>query len=56
MRIKVFVVSAAVAVFGIIGLAAPAGASKCDDSIEQACSVAATIICKVVAKGEPCLM
>ena len=39
--------------FGVA--AQPASAMTCDESIEPACFVAATVICKVVAKGQPCL-
>lgn len=35
--------------------AAPSQASTCMDELNQACGVAATVICKVVAKGQPCL-
>ncbi|HJR44743.1 MAG TPA: hypothetical protein VJ927_04005 [Actinomycetota bacterium] len=55
MRLKVMLVASVMAVVGVLGTASPAGASRCDDSINEACRVAATVICGVVAKGQPCL-
>jgi hypothetical protein len=55
MKLKVGLVAAAVGMFGLVGSAAPAQASQCADGFETICAVAATVICKVVAKGQPCL-
>ena len=55
MRVKIMLVAGAMSVFGVLGTASPASASRCDDSINEACRVAATVICGVLAKGEPCL-
>ena len=54
-RIKIAVVAATVAAFSALGLATPAQAWTCDESIEDACRTAATVICGVVAKGRPCI-
>lgn len=63
MRIKVTVLSGLVAAVGMIGPSAPAYAAKCDEPAlgsdvtadEEACRVVATIVCKALAKGAPCL-
>lgn len=38
------------------GGTAKASSMTCDPEIQDACIVAGTVICKVVAKGRPCLM
>jgi hypothetical protein len=54
-KLKVTIVAAVLAALPLVA-ARPASAMTCDESIEDACRIAATVICKVVAKGEPCLM
>lgn len=51
-RIKLLSVAAAIAAFGILGTASSASAAKCADSIEDACRVAAQVICRI---AKPCL-
>jgi hypothetical protein len=53
-KLKLLLVACVVTATSLM-FAAPSQASTCDDSIEDACRVAATVICKVVAKGQPCL-
>lgn len=55
MRLRVAVVAAALAAFGLVGSASPAHASRCDPELEEACRIAATVICEVVAKDKSCL-
>lgn len=47
--------STALAAMGLVGTASPSNAMVCDESIEDVCVVVATVVCKVVAKGQPCL-
>lgn len=54
-KLKMAALSTALAAMGLVGTASPSNAMVCDESIEDACVVAATVICKVVAKGQPCL-
>lgn len=54
-KLKMVALSTALAAMGLVGTASPSSAMVCHDSIEDACAVAATVICKVVAKGQPCL-
>lgn len=54
-RVRIALVGAVLGV-SMLGSAAPAQASTCDESIEDACRVAGTVICKLLVKGQPCLM
>jgi hypothetical protein len=60
-KLKLAVVAASVSVFSVFGLSGPAHAWNCngldnaDVKLSPACAAAATVICKVLAKGEPCL-
>jgi hypothetical protein len=54
-KLKIAIVVTVFAAVPIIG-AQPASAMTCSEDIEDACRIAATVICKVVAKGQPCLM
>lgn len=60
-KIRLGIVAASVCVFGVFGLSGPAQAWNCkgldnaDVKLSPACEAAAYAICKVVAKGEPCL-
>jgi hypothetical protein len=54
-KFKIYLVAAAMASLGLVGSATPAQAAYCDDSIDDACRVAAQVICGVLAKGRPCL-
>jgi hypothetical protein len=55
-RILAFVLSGSAAFAVPAALApAPAHAWTCDPDLRTACAVAATAICTVVAKGQPCI-
>ena len=54
-KVRMLLVGAVLALT-TLGTAQPASAMTCIEELEDACRVAATVICKVVAKGEPCLM
>ena len=60
-RIRRALLAGAVASFGLVGAASPAAAGDCsrvgsgDVDASQACAAAATVVCKVIAKGQPCL-
>ena len=54
-KLKIMLVAATMASFGLVGSATPAQAWTCDESIEDACVVVATVVCKVLAKGQPCI-
>lgn len=60
-RAKLAIVGASVSLFSVFGLSGPAQAWNCkgldnaDVKLSPACEAAATVICQVVAKGEPCL-
>jgi hypothetical protein len=53
-KLKIVIVAALFTVVPLVG-ARPASAMTCAPDLEDACRVAATVICKVVAKGQPCL-
>jgi hypothetical protein len=55
MRKLKLMLAAAVVTATSLSFAAPANAMQCAHGLETPCSVAATVICKVVAKGQPCL-
>ena len=57
---RIWLVAAALAATNIVGLAPAAQAATCDHLLEgdtdtQACAAAASLVCKIVAKGQPCL-
>lgn len=60
-KLRLVVVGASVAAFSVFGLGGSASAWNCrgldspDVKLSPACEAAAWAICKVVAKGEPCL-
>jgi hypothetical protein len=54
-KLKIAIVAVVFAAVPMIG-ARPASAMTCAPDLEDACRIAATVICKVVAKGQPCLM
>ena len=60
-KARLLVVGACIAAFSVFGLGGSAWAWNCkgldnaDVKLSPACETAAAVICKVVAKGEPCL-
>jgi hypothetical protein len=53
-RIKAVVLASVFLALSAFG-SRPADAMTCAPDLEDACRVAATVICGVVAKGQPCL-
>lgn len=53
-KLKLTIAAAALGLTVLVPTSSPA--MTCDDSIDEVCAVAAQVICKVVAKGQPCLM
>jgi hypothetical protein len=54
-KLKTFIVVAVLGAFTAIAAAPHASAMTCAPDLEDACRTAAFVICKVVAKGQPCL-
>ncbi len=55
-KMKTAIVAALLAVVPMTAAAPRASAMTCAPDLEDACRIAATVICKVAAKGQPCLM
>lgn len=60
-KLRLVIVGACVAAFSVFGVSGSASAWNCrgldnaDLKLSPACEAATWVICKVVAKGEPCL-
>jgi hypothetical protein len=55
MRKLKLMLAATVVAATSLSFAAPANAMVCIEELRTPCSVAATLVCGVVAKGKPCL-
>lgn len=54
-KIRVMLAACVVAATSLLFAAPTAHAWTCEDDLDDACRVAATVICKVVVKGQPCI-
>ena len=54
-KLKVGIVAAVFALVPLVGAARPASAMTCAPDLEDACRIVFTVVCGVVAKGQPCV-
>lgn len=54
-KLRILLVACVVSATSLLFTAPSAQAFTCDDDINDACQVAATVVCQIIAKGRPCL-